>query len=873
MQASGERGHSARSSKGPSEQGRGKVAERGRGASRIAGSTGRKGRRGAFGGKITREATEGDNSDAVGNGLYSGSEHFYGSKGKGKAKVDDVRDDGAAFAPSISYKPPSVLANGTIATAAITVVASDDNDEDDDKGEKDLCWICAEPVKLYSVGPCNHRTCHICALRLRALYKVRECTFCKASLDRLIFTTTLDKNFEAFTGPELPYSDVKLAISFETREALQDTLILLRYNCPDERCDAALGGWSDMKMHAKHDHHRLLCDLCISHKKIFAHEHALHTVQSLAVHMKTDHRFCEYCNTHFYSDDELFVHMRDRHEQCHICKAQGDDAAKWEYYEDYKMLEQHFKIFHYLCLQKVCLEQKFVVFSSEMDLKAHQVEMHKADLSSKELQEAMRIEANFHYEDPAGANSSSGRHGGGGRLGGRKGRNRDVEPHRPSDPQGLFSLAHCANIPGAGPANQSRRIHFGGLTTTSNETTQQQVGDAPAARAASDSGASTKERHAAFLTKVSQIMGGSDAKIQSFRSSARAFRAGEMAAKDLVDNIHSLAGDVDHSALVVHGLVDLLEDEGKKQDFLTAWNKLRVERTHFPSLVPMVGASGTTGSSDAICSVKSRSAANSDHIWANVERAATQRSGNGWGAMAGGMAWRPRMGGNASRDQGFPKLGSASNFSSAPAKRNVPGSAAYSASSRGAKTIASVAGLKTTHGSTPWSTTSSSTRVVPPSEPLAPIPCSSGSYPVSSTSKAAVGSATPPPRVTSTSAFPLLPTNANTAALAAHKRAVLSTSSSQGGSGPAAPMPAAAWASGAKVDDGMIDSSPSPHGEDLTSPPLSRGGSSRSIDVNGLSARLSEASVGSRPNGGGGGAKKSKKGVSVMSFGRVHRGN
>ena len=46
-------------------------------------------------------------------------------------------------------------------------------------GDMDVCWICAEPVKYYSVSECNHRTCHVCALRLRALYKKMECTFCK----------------------------------------------------------------------------------------------------------------------------------------------------------------------------------------------------------------------------------------------------------------------------------------------------------------------------------------------------------------------------------------------------------------------------------------------------------------------------------------------------------------------------------------------------------------------------------------------------------------------------------------------------------------------------------------------------------------------
>jgi hypothetical protein len=45
-----------------------------------------------------------------------------------------------------------------------------------------LCFICAEPVRYWSLGPCSHRTCHVCAIRLRALYKKNECTFCKVGL-------------------------------------------------------------------------------------------------------------------------------------------------------------------------------------------------------------------------------------------------------------------------------------------------------------------------------------------------------------------------------------------------------------------------------------------------------------------------------------------------------------------------------------------------------------------------------------------------------------------------------------------------------------------------------------------------------------------
>ena len=48
-----------------------------------------------------------------------------------------------------------------------------------DDVEAEVCFICASPVVHNSVAPCNHRSCHICALRLRALYKTRACAHCR----------------------------------------------------------------------------------------------------------------------------------------------------------------------------------------------------------------------------------------------------------------------------------------------------------------------------------------------------------------------------------------------------------------------------------------------------------------------------------------------------------------------------------------------------------------------------------------------------------------------------------------------------------------------------------------------------------------------
>jgi len=69
---------------------------------------------------------------------------------------------------------------------ALNVNGSTEKAEEDSLDDN-VCWICAEDVKFYSVSECNHRTCHVCALRLRALYKKNECTFCKVSSHTIFY--------------------------------------------------------------------------------------------------------------------------------------------------------------------------------------------------------------------------------------------------------------------------------------------------------------------------------------------------------------------------------------------------------------------------------------------------------------------------------------------------------------------------------------------------------------------------------------------------------------------------------------------------------------------------------------------------------------
>ena len=74
----------------------------------------------------------------------------------------------------------------------------------------------------------------------------------------MIFTTSPDAPWASYTPDKIPYKDAKLSISFETQEMMEETLILLRFNCPDPQCDFIGNGWSDLKLHTRATHGKLM---------------------------------------------------------------------------------------------------------------------------------------------------------------------------------------------------------------------------------------------------------------------------------------------------------------------------------------------------------------------------------------------------------------------------------------------------------------------------------------------------------------------------------------------------------------------------------------------------------------------------------------
>lgn len=101
------------------------------------------------------------------------------------------------------------------------------------------------------------------------------------------------------------------------------------------------------------------------------------------------HQWCEFCTRLFFDkvhtapalsgqaqranirtptsrQDDIFQHLMKEHFTCHLCERNG---IKYHYFKDYRSLERHFRRQHFICEDKGCLEKKFIVFGSALDLR------------------------------------------------------------------------------------------------------------------------------------------------------------------------------------------------------------------------------------------------------------------------------------------------------------------------------------------------------------------------------------------------------------------------------------------------------------------------------------------------------------------------
>ena len=141
-----------------------------------------------------------------------------------------------------------------------------------ESSDGDVCFICASPVIYNAIAPCGHRTCHLCATRLRALYCHRNCPHCRTVTEYVIFSADRSRLYADFTPAEIVKTDENLGIKFASEQIYEGVVDTLRFNCASRECDYVAKGWYDLRGHVKRVHQRYLCDLCVSFKKVFAHE-------------------------------------------------------------------------------------------------------------------------------------------------------------------------------------------------------------------------------------------------------------------------------------------------------------------------------------------------------------------------------------------------------------------------------------------------------------------------------------------------------------------------------------------------------------------------------------------------------------------------
>ena len=92
------------------------------------------------------------------------------------------------------------------------------------------------------------------------------------------------KRYEDYTDSDISSRDQNIGIRYTNEDIVGDTILLLRYNCPDQSCDFAGLGWPDLHRHVRNTHHKKMCDICTRNKKVFTHEHELFTDKELEKH-------------------------------------------------------------------------------------------------------------------------------------------------------------------------------------------------------------------------------------------------------------------------------------------------------------------------------------------------------------------------------------------------------------------------------------------------------------------------------------------------------------------------------------------------------------------------------------------------------------
>lgn len=208
--------------------------------------------------------------------------------------------------------------------------------------------------------------------------KDKSCPFCRNESDQVAIVRSPDSNANRALIPLK-----KFGIKCETEEIKTRLDNKLNYPCPV--CHETQDTRKNFKTHMSEKHpHEFVCNVCAHHEFVFTDELEIYTKKGLQEHIKADHATCPFCDWHFYSAEELNKHCKTQHESCFICER--FDPTKPRYFPNYSKLRDHFQHEHYMCMVPSCLEDKFIVFGTRLELQKHMLEEHRELVNVKEMQ-------------------------------------------------------------------------------------------------------------------------------------------------------------------------------------------------------------------------------------------------------------------------------------------------------------------------------------------------------------------------------------------------------------------------------------------------------------------------------------------------------
>lgn len=297
-------------------------------------------------------------------------------------------------------------------------------------GQEDLCFICTEPLEHCAVLPCGHNdVCCLCTVRMRLIMSDKKCCVCQKEAESA-FITRHQGSFTCQFPHDLKRRKKEGSVSvmennkqcrdiyFEDDAYRKEMSTKCAFSCSvccKQGKEVVFGNLKQLKAHLKEEHGLFMCDVCLAGRKVFCQEQVLYTRSELSRHYKRGdtkgvmaeagfkgHPTCQFCNKHFYSDQELYSHMQTRHMQCFLCKRERPN--EYIYYKNLTDLTNHFESHHYFCNHEDCKfkhpEER--VFKTKEELNVHCVQTHGESLSKSQKKQALQISVDYgslRYQD------------------------------------------------------------------------------------------------------------------------------------------------------------------------------------------------------------------------------------------------------------------------------------------------------------------------------------------------------------------------------------------------------------------------------------------------------------------------------------------